>query len=677
MPGYKLPKLQTSQSGRGALQHVRLIPNQADTVTEMAERLVDATSSLLVAPTEFDRYLYREMLRTPDLHDLVGQTMTQAAHAKFNTIPDDTAPLEVRHSVASDYAYAKSGTPAVLLDLYRMLKQPDLATDYLMKDKTFAGQMLSSVAASPRFEQITKTVNGDDVAAIRSAMYLLNSILQNLASADAQDAVDKQEQQEQQEPTDAGEAPPEGGGDTESEDGDSGAGDTQDGDSEGGDTQGGDSEGEQQASADDAGEAQGSGSGSSNELEQASSTGDPSASDGASESETEAGDTGSQADGGDVGTEEQVEQPPQKDAFEDAVSHAAVALNREQKTKQGKEATDAASMERLVSELSNTAGSPVGNGDDISKITIKVQEAIQNMYGRYATSLTNLYKIMGRTDAILGEAQTSSRHGDGEVVDVILSGDTSRMLASEYVALACDDLEPLYYSRMAEEQLLTSQRTGVDDGGNGPIIILVDASGSTSACAQVDNVKATILDVEFGLTLSLVKYARKWHRPVVVIPFDSDIRDYAIFVNGVYGAPSTSSAVHTALRHCISQEAGGGTNFMRALQQTVQYMKKLPETFEQADIIYLTDGDDYGAARTGNNRVQIDNLLADSGVRLFVLAIKSAGYRNTKIATVEKQLANFFHSVAVCRVTELDDGISRLFKSIVTDSYYSIGGQVV
>ena len=657
MPGYKLPKLRTSQSGynRGTLQHVPLIPNQADTVTEMDERLVDATSSLLVAPTEFDRYLYREMLRTPDLHDLVGQTMTQAAHAKFNTIPDDTAPLEVRHSVASDYAYAKSGTPAVLLDLYRMLKQPDLATDYLMKDKTFAGQMLSSVAASPMFEQITKTVNGDDVAAIRSAMYLLNSILQNLASADAQDAVDKQEQQEQQEPTDAGEAPPEGGGDTESEDGDSGAGDTQDGDSEGGDTQGGDSEGEQQAS----------------------STGDPSASDGASESETEAGDTGSQADGGDVGTEEQVEQPPQKDAFEDAVSHAVSALNCEKKTKQGKEATDAASMERLVSELSNTAGSPVGNGDDISKIPIKVQEAIQNMYGRYATSLTNLYKIMGRTDAILGEAQTSSRHGDGEVVDVILSGDTSRMLASEYVALACDDLEPLYYSRMAEEQLLTSQRIGVDDGGNGPIIILVDASGSTSDLARVDNVEATILDVEFGLTLSLVKYARKWHRPVVVIPFDSDIRDYAIFVNGVYGAPSTSSAVHTALRHCISQEADGGTNFIRALQQTVQYMKKLPETFEQADIIYLTDGDDYGAARTGNNRVQIDNLLADSGVRLFVLAIKSVGHRNTKIATVEKQLANFFHSVAVCRVTELDDGISRLFKSIVTDSYYSIGGQVV
>jgi uncharacterized protein with von Willebrand factor type A (vWA) domain len=93
-----------------------------------------------------------------------------------------------------------------------------------------------------------------------------------------------------------------------------------------------------------------------------------------------------------------------------------------------------------------------------------------------------LKKVMNRAGAVRAFAAAAQRrkvqHGRDDVVGVVLDGDVGRLLPIELLQLGLPEFELDATRRLVERQMMCREYRGVEPVGKGPIVIVVDKSGS-------------------------------------------------------------------------------------------------------------------------------------------------------------------------------------------------------
>jgi uncharacterized protein with von Willebrand factor type A (vWA) domain len=189
--------------------------------------------------------------------------------------------------------------------------------------------------------------------------------------------------------------------------------------------------------------------------------------------------------------------------------------------------------------------------------------------------LKRIAKEAGRQRALACQKQAEKSHSAKVEVDSIETGDElSRMLGSELMLLVSDDEtdELMFCQRYADKQCLQLKLSGKESKQQGPIIFVVDTSGSQNPYEVMT--KATVL--------AMLDVARIQKRSFGVVWFDSHVSrvDYLRAGDNV-----STSEIMSMLEHWTS----GGTNFETALDMAVQMIHDDGE-FSDADIIMVTDG---------------------------------------------------------------------------------------
>lgn len=134
--------------------------------------------------------------------------------------------------------------------------------------------------------------------------------------------------------------------------------------------------------------------------------------------------------------------------------------------------------------------------------------------------------------------------------------------------------KPDFYRRFTESQTLQYFPKGKDTAGKGPIILCLDQSGS------MKNIK----DQAAGFSLAIAMIARRQRRDFAYIPFATNVGEAMVFHRGKISV--------TDILKIATEFMSGGTNFERPLNASLNVTEK-KNSFKNADIIFVTDGDTY------------------------------------------------------------------------------------
>jgi uncharacterized protein with von Willebrand factor type A (vWA) domain len=169
--------------------------------------------------------------------------------------------------------------------------------------------------------------------------------------------------------------------------------------------------------------------------------------------------------------------------------------------------------------------------------------------------------------------RTRSRHARDEVCDVERGNDLGRVLPSELVKLT-DPALALDFARGFVERTLAQYRLhGRERQGRGPVVVLIDSSGSMEGEREVWS-KAV------GLALLQLAVADK--RLCRIVQFDDGVRRTDDFAPGKVEGRMVMEA--------MAPFFGGGTDFEEPLTKAMEAIKD-DGGLKQADVILITDGE--------------------------------------------------------------------------------------
>lgn len=162
------------------------------------------------------------------------------------------------------------------------------------------------------------------------------------------------------------------------------------------------------------------------------------------------------------------------------------------------------------------------------------------------------------------------KHGADEITDVEQGADLGRALPVELGKLQHPALRLDFMRSLLERQLLQYQLTGTDTLGRGPIVIVLDKSGSMDGPRDI---WAT------ALALALLEHAHAEGRRFALIDFNYGVTYEAIVRPG-------DVLPHDAL----FQACGGGTDIARALNRGLDLIAIHSDSLRKADLVLITDG---------------------------------------------------------------------------------------
>lgn len=190
------------------------------------------------------------------------------------------------------------------------------------------------------------------------------------------------------------------------------------------------------------------------------------------------------------------------------------------------------------------------------------------------------FKDMGKLVGRMRNIATASRKArlESEKVElhsVTVGNDISRLLPQELVALRKPALKRDFYRKLAEKQLMQYDLTHKSKAGRGPIVCLIDTSGSMRKENREEWSKA--------VALGLAEIAAREKRAFAYALFGSSC-DELITGEFISGRPTPEQLLALAQGFI-----GGGTDFEKPLKFAVE---KLSESkFKKADIVLITDGE--------------------------------------------------------------------------------------
>lgn len=191
--------------------------------------------------------------------------------------------------------------------------------------------------------------------------------------------------------------------------------------------------------------------------------------------------------------------------------------------------------------------------------------------------------------------------GREEIVDVEFSDDLTRVVPSELALLADDDLELDFLARYAAGELLCFTTVGESHANRGPIVIVIDGSGSMG---QERTAWAR------AVALALLNICRREKRDLCAIEFGSRGQ----MASWEFPAKAPVRAQH--VMDLASHFFGGGTWPLIGMQYAERVIQAAPR-FETADVVLVGDGE----ATFTNEDAAIKSRLEALGVRILGIGV--------------------------------------------------------
>ncbi|RLF90982.1 hypothetical protein DRN43_00630 [Thermococci archaeon] len=162
-----------------------------------------------------------------------------------------------------------------------------------------------------------------------------------------------------------------------------------------------------------------------------------------------------------------------------------------------------------------------------------------------------------------------------EIYSIRRDADVNRLLPSEIAKLAVPELRSLFLMDLMNGKLLSYEIKAKEKMGKGPVIVLIDNSGSMEGEKEIWS-KA----VAIGIFTTCYQEGRKFigihfssrYDPLITIEID----------------PSQSREIPSKIYKFISRFIGGGTDFEKPLNRALEIIQS--EGMKKADIIMITDG---------------------------------------------------------------------------------------
>ena len=220
----------------------------------------------------------------------------------------------------------------------------------------------------------------------------------------------------------------------------------------------------------------------------------------------------------------------------------------------------------------------------------------------------------GRIQRIAGRSNPTASSEPEEITGIDMGDDVQYMLLTEAIDLLTPELEALFYMKYAERSLLQYDRESVEPQGRGPMVVLLDESGSM--CGDNHSWARAIGAACIGMGM-------KDSRPVTVVGFNSGIRSVHHVTESGDGMmldtdnPDVVDAymgAGRAVMQVLTQNCGGGTDYDTVLS----YALNSGIRNERADLIFVTDDACSVSSEILN---EIQSCREDSGLRIFGMTI--------------------------------------------------------
>jgi uncharacterized protein with von Willebrand factor type A (vWA) domain len=202
--------------------------------------------------------------------------------------------------------------------------------------------------------------------------------------------------------------------------------------------------------------------------------------------------------------------------------------------------------------------------------------AIADLFRRVRSSptLRRICELAGRYRRLAQSKQRrKTTHGVDDVVVVVLDGDVGRLLPSELVRLADDDLADDTLRRLVERQTMCREYQATEPVGKGPVCIVVDESGSMAG-TKVETAKA--------LALALAWIARQQRRWCALVAFSGSSGERLL-------ALPPGRWDEAALVEWLEAFIGRGSDLDLPLRELPDYFRRLRCPEGITDIIAITD----------------------------------------------------------------------------------------
>jgi len=205
-----------------------------------------------------------------------------------------------------------------------------------------------------------------------------------------------------------------------------------------------------------------------------------------------------------------------------------------------------------------------------------------------------------------------------EIVSIKLGDDLQHLVASEIGMLAVTASRPFVLERIAEKRALQYELGGKATKTRGPLVFLIDASGSMDGHRE---------EWAKACAMAMMEIARIQRRPFAVVFFDGGIKHSTFFAAG---EASTEKIIDLMGVRCT-----GGTNIEQALAYAVQIVAcTLPECSgwkagKDADVVLITDGEDCSDYQTPSAALKA------AGASIYTIAIECSASDALKAVSAE------------------------------------------
>lgn len=265
---------------------------------------------------------------------------------------------------------------------------------------------------------------------------------------------------------------------------------------------------------------------------------------------------------------------------------------------------------------------------------------------RSTPSLRQIARLVGRLKNLrTGLMAANMQPGHEEVYGIATGAHLDRVLPEELARLAHPRARMLFKARWAEQQLLEYALRGRQPAGLGPMIILLDVSGSTEGHIAV---------WEKGVALALVGEAQRARRPATIFAFNGSVVGKAIWPKQCAAAEDLRN-----MQKVAAWSSRGGTNWSRPIAHSLRLLTQ--ETWRAADIVLITDGvarNDEGAP--GDLDAPVKDALQGErakGLRVFTVIVGTDA--SPLIHTWSDQ---------VIKVAPTDDAAAAVFQMVLKPS---------
>ncbi|CAM4449416.1 VWA domain-containing protein [Paenibacillus tarimensis] len=290
-------------------------------------------------------------------------------------------------------------------------------------------------------------------------------------------------------------------------------------------------------------------------------------------------------------------------------------------TKQTKETLEA--LDRMMGGLRSQQGR-----QELSRIPLQDKLLLAEKLRHHP----KLKKIMEHAGRFIQTAQIKQRQKHKESMqygEITLGGELARVLPSEWVKFLSPERRRVFLKEWSEGKLMQMDRSGKESLKRGPIVLILDQSGSMQSQDELSK----------GFMLALMSIAKKQLRDFAYIPFASHVKETYLFPKGKIQASQLIELAESFLN--------GGTNFEAALKEGLKLIELNP--YQRADIIFITDGMD-----------SYTEWYADT----FVPAKKRKGFRVITILmhTHPSSTIGLFSDEVIAANSLLDECVSDAFK---------------